>query len=381
MDLNHCNHQVDGWCLACVRNLLEENAAIRGERDKLYPAMPFPIHQAEVMARDIIQLDRTTPAGPWSDVSYAPGSSTLDGSEPPEPAVVFQGKEWDGGNPIVFYAGGDLDERDQDAAVKWAARLRQDGLTMAEAILSLADMLRRERERNVARPHLFMKDLCETLGWQGGTIHAVIEEVHRLKTKSVQLEHLRNLVRYVRDQRGDNKCWRDLDMVYAALPEGYTPPVRDTLVTLENCRRYVESCHDPRVDYHSPERRIEELTAFVSFLANLGCMISHESYVPGTTCRDVRQYAINAPDRFEETHRNNIVNGGHLCVACRSADLVEGWTVPQPVTTEAKTKRIGDLEAENARLRQRVASLEGFYKTKNSDMRQGNEDITGTVSG
>lgn len=76
--------------------------------------------------------------------------------------------------------------------------------------------------------------------------------------------HLRSLIRWHRDQyiSGDDKCWKDNERLYAeGLPEGYTPPKRDTLVELKNCERYIASCHDPRVEYVSPQRRIEELEA------------------------------------------------------------------------------------------------------------------------
>jgi hypothetical protein len=68
-------------------------------------------------------------------------------------------------------------------------------------------------------------------------------------------------VREHRDQRGDDRCWRDDRKLYAALPEGYTPPAADTGVELDNCRRYIASRQDPA--YVSPQRRIEELEAEV----------------------------------------------------------------------------------------------------------------------
>lgn len=58
---------------------------------------------------------------------------------------------------------------------------------------------------------------------------------------------------------GDNKCWKDNEELYKLLPEGYEPPKRDTLCELENCKKYIESCHDPRVEYISPQLRIEAL--------------------------------------------------------------------------------------------------------------------------
>jgi hypothetical protein len=80
-----------------------------------------------------------------------------------------------------------------------------------------------------------------------------------------ELEQLQAKIRWHRDQwlSGDNKCWKDNEELYKLLPEGYTPPQRDTLCELENCKRYIESCHDPRVKYASPQVRIQELEELV----------------------------------------------------------------------------------------------------------------------
>lgn len=64
-------------------------------------------------------------------------------------------------------------------------------------------------------------------------------------------------IRAHRDARGDDRCWLDDDALYRHLPEGFTPPNRDTSVELGNCLRYIESRHDPRVTYISPQREIE----------------------------------------------------------------------------------------------------------------------------
>lgn len=70
---------------------------------------------------------------------------------------------------------------------------------------------------------------------------------------------LRNAVRWVRDQQGDDKCWQDWERLFACLPEGYTPPKRDESVELENCKQYIASCHRLDVEYTSPQLRIKEL--------------------------------------------------------------------------------------------------------------------------
>ncbi len=66
-------------------------------------------------------------------------------------------------------------------------------------------------------------------------------------------------VRYLAAQRGDDRCWKDYEKLFQMLPEGYTAPAVDTIIELENCRKYLNSCNDPGVTYVSPQRRIEEL--------------------------------------------------------------------------------------------------------------------------
>lgn len=66
-------------------------------------------------------------------------------------------------------------------------------------------------------------------------------------------------IRELRDTRGDDRCWRDLEELYATLPEGYTSPARDTTVELELCKEFIACSRDPKTTYVSPQRRIEEL--------------------------------------------------------------------------------------------------------------------------
>jgi len=77
-----------------------------------------------------------------------------------------------------------------------------------------------------------------------------------LKERVAQLE---NEIRYCRDQRGDDACWMDFERLYKLLPEGYTPPKRDTKILLSNCRKFIKSMQNPATTYVSPQRRIEEL--------------------------------------------------------------------------------------------------------------------------
>lgn len=85
-----------------------------------------------------------------------------------------------------------------------------------------------------------------------------------LKSRIAELEAA---IRSHRDQRGDDRCWMDDETLYTVLPEGYTPPVRDSSVELERCQKYITCRHNPATEYVSPQRRIEELEGH---LRNLG---------------------------------------------------------------------------------------------------------------
>lgn len=76
-----------------------------------------------------------------------------------------------------------------------------------------------------------------------------------------EVERLRAAVRAHRDERGDNRCWLDDETLYRVLPEGFTPPARDSAVELERCKAFIASRHHPVTDYVSPQGRIEELEA------------------------------------------------------------------------------------------------------------------------
>lgn len=83
------------------------------------------------------------------------------------------------------------------------------------------------------------------------------------------IERLQGAIRAHRDARGDDRCWRDDEDLYRVLPEGYIPPVRDTAVELDNCRRFIASRQNPATVYVSPEREIEHLRALVGQPAEL----------------------------------------------------------------------------------------------------------------
>jgi hypothetical protein len=87
-------------------------------------------------------------------------------------------------------------------------------------------------------------------------IGRIKEENDRLKGKCRNLEAA---IRKHRDERGDDRCWKDDEELYQVLSEGYTPPERDTAVELHNCEKFIACRQNPATVYVSPQRRIEEL--------------------------------------------------------------------------------------------------------------------------
>jgi hypothetical protein len=81
-----------------------------------------------------------------------------------------------------------------------------------------------------------------------------------------RIKYYEEAIRKHRDQRGDDRCWMDDEELYKTLPEGYTPPQRDTCVRLELCKKYIECRQNPKTEYISPQRRIEELEKEVETL-------------------------------------------------------------------------------------------------------------------
>lgn len=96
-----------------------------------------------------------------------------------------------------------------------------------------------------------------------------------------ELKRLRKVeagVREHRDARGDDRCWQDDEALYALLPEGYTPPARDTAVELAQCVEYINCRHNPATAYVSPQREIDRLrAALASVAADIAAMANrHE---------------------------------------------------------------------------------------------------------
>lgn len=87
------------------------------------------------------------------------------------------------------------------------------------------------------------------------------KQVTSVTILGLRIRDLEAAIRLHRDQRGDDRCWQDDETLYQILPEGYTPPQRDTKVELENCQRYITCRQNPVTVYISPQRRIDELEA------------------------------------------------------------------------------------------------------------------------
>lgn len=96
------------------------------------------------------------------------------------------------------------------------------------------------------------------------TWKARAEELNKaLRATEKLVARLETAIREHRDACGDDRCWMDDEELYKVLPEGYTPPTRDTTVELDLCRKFIASRQHPATVYVSPQRHIEELTALL----------------------------------------------------------------------------------------------------------------------
>lgn len=63
-----------------------------------------------------------------------------------------------------------------------------------------------------------------------------------------EIKKLRNVIRYHRDQKGDDRCWVDDLRLYEALPEGpvnYDPTLPPEEEFMANCKRFCKSRQTP----------------------------------------------------------------------------------------------------------------------------------------
>jgi hypothetical protein len=104
-------------------------------------------------------------------------------------------------------------------------------------------------------------ELYRGRGWADQPACALEMVVNQRDQISARVKELEEAIRRHRDQRGDDRCWMDDEALYAALPEGYTPPPRDSAVELAMCEKFIACRHNPATEYVSPQRRIDELEA------------------------------------------------------------------------------------------------------------------------
>ena len=63
-----------------------------------------------------------------------------------------------------------------------------------------------------------------------------------------EVKKLRNIIRYHRDQKGDDRCWVDDIRLYETLPEGsvgYESTLPSEEVFLSNCKKFCQSRQVP----------------------------------------------------------------------------------------------------------------------------------------
>lgn len=128
-----------------------------------------------------------------------------------------------------------------------------------------------------------VKDLAAAL-------HAAAEDTARqLADSDEQLTALTAAIRRHRDARGDDRCWMDDETLYGVLPEGYTPPARDSAVELARCQQFIASRQNPATIYVSPEREIEILRAGLARILALGPLAEADRSTAGVAIDHLAQ--------------------------------------------------------------------------------------------
>lgn len=149
-----------------------------------------------------------------------------------------------------------------------------------------------------------------------------IEHFTRDELKTA-LRALRAAVRTHRDQKGDDRCWRDDETLYGALPEGFTPPACDTLVELNNCLRYLTCRHHPATVYVSPQRRIEELEILARDVGRVAAGAYHcAKHAPLKWGYD------RATDSYSCYHGKTCLHTENLYSAWERVAIIEGLEFP-----------------------------------------------------
>jgi hypothetical protein len=143
-----------------------------------------------------------------------------------------------------------------------------------------------------------------------------------------EIRRLQAAIRRHRDYRGDDRCFLDDRELYAVLPEGYTPPAKDSAVTLAQCERYIACRQDPATEYVSPQRRIEELEAQVKLLNEALTQTDPDSARNDYLERKIEALAAeNVALRKQISDRAvPIISESPFCVCGHSLEAHEGHT-------------------------------------------------------
>lgn len=84
-----------------------------------------------------------------------------------------------------------------------------------------------------------------------------------------EVDRLKAAIRKHRDQHGDDRCFLDDYELYAALGEpipDHACRLDDPCTMMANCVRYIQSRHDPKKPYLSPQQQIDYLQQQVAEL-------------------------------------------------------------------------------------------------------------------
>jgi hypothetical protein len=79
-------------------------------------------------------------------------------------------------------------------------------------------------------------------------------EIMSVEDLKAEVIKLRTIIRYHRNQKGDDRCWVDDIRLYEALPEkeGYDSTLPPEKVFLDNCKRF---CRSRQVPVGSPYKK------------------------------------------------------------------------------------------------------------------------------
>lgn len=116
-------------------------------------------------------------------------------------------------------------------------------------------MLKRQHNGTVADFYVLARKDCPDCNGTGYRTGPPRDQIAGLLTVELEVERLRAAIREHRDQKGDDRCYLDDDVLYAVLPEGTAgvdkrlPPRPEFL---ESCRRSCSHYWDRR---QSPEDR------------------------------------------------------------------------------------------------------------------------------